>query len=183
LIKGGRYSPEFAIEVVTQKYQDHMPLERQVRIMEREGLKIDSQTLWDQVWALCCLLEPVYKKLLEYVKSQRLILADETPIYLLKKGGKAKWYAWALATADAVYFHVDPSRGADVARELLAGYSGTVITDGYLVYVSLDKTPIKGTEIRWANCWSHARRNFIPESCTKTAMATKGCSTPQFAFQ
>ena len=149
------------MEVVTQKYQDHLPLERQVRIMAREGIKVDSQTLWDQVWALACLLKPVYKKLLIHVKSQRLILADETPIYLLKKGGKAKWYVWGLATADAVYFHVDPSRGAEVARRLLAGYRGTVITDGYCVYVSLDKTPVADADILWANCWSHSRRKYV----------------------
>ena len=161
LIEGGRYSPEFAVEVATQKYLDHLPLERQVRIMAREGLKVDSQTLWDQIWALACLLEPVYDKLLIHVKSQRLLLADETPIYLLKKGGKAKWYTWALATADAVYFHVDPSRGAEVARRLLAGYHGTVITDGYCVYVSLDKTPVEDADILFANCWSHSRRKYV----------------------
>jgi transposase len=161
LIEGGRYSAEFAIEVATQKYQDHLPLERQVRIMAREGLKVDSQTLWDQVWALACLLEPAYDKLLGHVKSQRLLLADETPVYLLKKGGKAKWYAWALATADAVYFHVDPSRGADVARRLLDGYRGSVISDGYIVYASLDGKPAPNTDIIWASCWSHSRRKYV----------------------
>jgi hypothetical protein len=45
LIPGGRYSVEFAIDVAVAKYLDHMPLERQVRVMQREGLKIDSQTL------------------------------------------------------------------------------------------------------------------------------------------
>jgi transposase len=41
-----RYSIDFAIEVAAQKYLDHMPLERQVRAMRREGLEVDSQTLW-----------------------------------------------------------------------------------------------------------------------------------------
>jgi transposase len=31
LIPGGRYSPEFAVEVAIEKYLDHMPLERQSR--------------------------------------------------------------------------------------------------------------------------------------------------------
>jgi transposase len=31
--RGHRYSVEFAVEVATQKYLDHLPLERQARIM------------------------------------------------------------------------------------------------------------------------------------------------------
>ncbi|MFL5358823.1 transposase [Archangium sp.] len=49
---GGRYSVDFAVEVAVAKYLDHMPLEWQVRIMQREGLVVDSQTLWDQIDAL-----------------------------------------------------------------------------------------------------------------------------------
>src|SRR2546428_698586 len=46
---GSRYSTAFAVEVAVNKYLDHLPLERQARIMRREGLVIDSQTLWDQL--------------------------------------------------------------------------------------------------------------------------------------
>ena len=55
---GGRYSVEFGVEVALNKYLDHLPLERQVRMMRREGLEIDSQTLWDQLNVLARHLEP-----------------------------------------------------------------------------------------------------------------------------
>jgi transposase len=35
--------------VAVAKYLDHLPLARQVRQMARAGLRIDSQTLWDQI--------------------------------------------------------------------------------------------------------------------------------------
>src|SRR2546426_257599 len=35
--RGARYAPEFAIEVAVGKYLDHLPLERQGRVMPREG--------------------------------------------------------------------------------------------------------------------------------------------------
>ena len=38
LMKGGRYSIDFAAQVAENKYLDHLPLERQVRAMERAGL-------------------------------------------------------------------------------------------------------------------------------------------------
>lgn len=44
---GSRYSLAFAIKVVLDKWLDHIPLERQCRILERHGLVVTSQTLWD----------------------------------------------------------------------------------------------------------------------------------------
>ncbi len=75
---GGRYSVEFATEVAISKYLDHMPLERQVRMMRREGLDIDSQTLWDQLNVLARHLNPVYDALGEKVLESPVIHADET---------------------------------------------------------------------------------------------------------
>jgi transposase len=45
LIPGGRYSSDFAVHVAVAKYCDHLPLERQVRMMRRQGLDVTSQTL------------------------------------------------------------------------------------------------------------------------------------------
>ena len=58
LIPGGRYAPEFAVGIAVAKYADHLPLERQVRMMAREGLRVDSQTLWDQIQAWRGTLSP-----------------------------------------------------------------------------------------------------------------------------
>ena len=77
LIDGGRYSTEFAVEVATEKYLEHMPLERQVRKMRREGLRVTSQTLWDQLWALAEVLRPAYDGLLPYIFTFSVICADE----------------------------------------------------------------------------------------------------------
>lgn len=41
---GSRYAPEFGVGVAVAKYADHLPLERQVRMMGREGLTVESQT-------------------------------------------------------------------------------------------------------------------------------------------
>jgi transposase len=45
LIPGGRYSQDFAVHVAVAKYADHLPLERQVRMMRRQGLDVTSQAL------------------------------------------------------------------------------------------------------------------------------------------
>lgn len=60
---GSRYAPEFGVGVAVAKYADHLPLERQVRMMAREGLTVDSQTLWDQLNAIARHLAPTHEAL------------------------------------------------------------------------------------------------------------------------
>ena len=61
-IPGGRYSLDFAIQIAVDKYLDHLPLERQSRIMARHGLEVSSQTLWDQLDALARFAQPTYEE-------------------------------------------------------------------------------------------------------------------------
>ena len=168
LIKGGRYSTEVAVEIANEKYLDHMPLERQVRKMRREGLRIDSQTLWDQIWALSQVLRPVYDKLLPYILSFSVICADESVWYLLVKGGRMLWFMWGASCPFAVFVLLEPSRSGEVAIELLGDFEGTIVIDGYEGYNVLARAAPDGTpsKIKLANCWSHVRRKFV--ECEKS---------------
>lgn len=167
LIKGGRYSIDFAIEVAAQKYLDHMPLERQVRVMAREGLVIDSQTLWDQVEALARAARPIYERLVAYVLSLPVLGVDETRWRMM--GGKGdegeakRWQVWGMAAPNAAVYRIEDSRSAAAARNVLGSYQGIVMADGYGVYDSLAKTTGSFT---LANCWAHVRRKFVEiEEC------------------
>lgn len=161
LIPGGRYSPDFAVDVAVSKYLDHMPLERQVRAMAREGLIVDSNTLWDQIHALYLLLAPVHDKLHVYVLSKPVIGTDETHWKYLGPNGaeheQKRWQAWTVVTDDAVSYRIVPSRSADAARSVLNDYGGIVMADGYGVYEHLAKRD----GIVLANCWAHVRRKFF----------------------
>lgn len=163
VVEGGRYSTEFAVEVGVDKYLDHMPLERQVRKMKREGLRVSSQTLWDQIWALAQVLRPVYEALLPYIFSFHVICADESIWYLLQKGGRKKWFIWGASCPYAVYYRLDPNRGGKVAEAFLGEFEGTIITDGYQGYQGLVRAGPNGKKpnIDLSNCWSHARRKFV----------------------
>ena len=77
LIAGGRYSIDFAIALEIDKRLNHLPLDRQRRQMEREGLVITTQAMWDQEDALADLFEASYLKLLKYVLGSDVIGADE----------------------------------------------------------------------------------------------------------
>ena len=156
LIPGGRYSVEFAVEVATAKYLDHLPLERQVRIMGREGLVVDSQTLWDQIDALATHLEPSYEALGERVLQSPVIYADESG-WRWMGSSKPNGSIWSLSSVDTSFYRILTSKSLEAGKSLLAGYLGTVVADGYIVYDILARD---GPSFSLANCWEHAKRKF-----------------------
>ena len=155
---GSRYSPEFAVEVVTAKYLDHMPLERQVRIMGREGLDVDSQTLWDQTEAVARLLAPSARVLLDRVLAADVVYADESWWRLMETKAAKKWWVWSVGTDEAVSYKILDSRSEEAAREVLGTYGGIVMADGYGVYGALSRA---GPGFTLAHCWAHVRRKFV----------------------
>jgi transposase len=166
--RGRRYSADFAVEVAIGKYLDHLPLERQIRMMRREGLTIDSQTLWDQIEALATVLQPTYEAVRQYVLTAPVIGADETWWRFLQGRGAKRWWAWSVTREDAVAYSILETRSQEAARQVLNGYGGIVIADGYGAYDALARA---GPPFTLAHCWAHVRRKFIeaephyPEPC------------------
>jgi transposase len=164
LIPGGRYSTGFAIEVTIDKYADHLPLERQVRRFLREGLVVDSNSLWDQVNALARVCEPVAESIRRYILAQPVVHADETHWKLLdgnKEREQKRWQAWGLVVPDAAHYSILPSRSGDEAEKILTIdgtlFGGVVVCDDYAAYDILKKPG--GATL--AHCWAHARRKFV----------------------
>lgn len=155
---GSRYSVEFAVEVAAAKYLDHMPLNRQVRQMRREGLVVDTQTLWDQIEALASPLQPSHHALKDRVLGSGLVHADETGWRFLGKNSKKRWWAWSVSSEDAVYYRIADSRSTEAAAHLLNGYRGIVMADGYSAYASLARGQ---PGFRLTHCWTHVRRKFV----------------------
>jgi transposase len=170
--RGARYSPEFAIEVAVSKYADHLPLERQVRIMRREGLVVDSQTLWDQLATVAEVLRPTYEALGQYVLQAPIVGADETWWRLMERPAAKRRWVWSVTREDAVVYRILETRSQQAARDMLAGYTGIIMADGYGAYEALARA---GPGITLAHCWAHVRRKFIeaephyPEPC-RTAL-------------
>lgn len=158
LIPGGRYTVEVAAHIAEQKYLDHMPLDRQRRSMNRQGLNVTTPTLWDQLNALADYLEPTYDLLRKYVLGADVIGVDETTWRLMAKKPSTKWWVWAMCCSNAVFYGIGPSRSAKAAREFVGDFEGTIVCDGYKVYETLAK---EKTDLRLSLCWSHARRKFV----------------------
>lgn len=157
MVQGGRYTPEVAICAAKDKYLDQIPIARQVQIAQRQGAKLTSQTLWDQIHALALVLTPLYDRLKELILSQPVVGADESPFKLIQKGGSIKWQAWQLSCPLAVYFAILPKKSAEMGRTLLGEYCGEVMVDGAKAYECL----ARDGPFNLNNCWSHGRRQVL----------------------
>jgi transposase len=148
-------------QILVSKYVDHLPLYRQQQIFKRADIEIAPSTI--DSWVVQCgnLLEPLYDKMVELVKNQRYLQADETTLKVLdsqKKGETHLGYLWVYhaVLSKLCVFDYQKGRGIDAARQILTGYRGALQTDGYKVYnhYCLSK------DITHLACWAHARRYF-----------------------
>lgn len=158
-------SPGLLAYVATAKYVDHLPLYRQEEIFRRLGVDMPRATLARWMVGLSELLRPLYNLMEEDLTAGSVLLMDETPIQVLKGSGKAATsqnYMWVRCRSgpgkNVVLFHYDPSRSSACAKQLLADFSGYLVSDGYEGYGAVVKTR---HDLIHCGCWDHARRRFF----------------------
>jgi transposase len=180
LIEGGMPTEAAVAQVLVARYADHLPLYRQAQGRARQGIEIGRAVLAGWLGAAACEVRPVVARLREILLGSVRLFADETTMPVLDPGrGKTKkGFAWAIARDDrpwggteppAVVFHYAPGRGAEHARDLLAGYTGILQCDGYAGYKGLAAPQDGGEGATLVYCWSHVRRGFFDLAKNKTA--------------
>jgi transposase len=180
LIEGGMPTEAAVAQVLVARYADHLPLYRQAQGLARQGLEIGREVLAGWLGAAAFEVRPVVARLRQILLGSVRLFADETTMPVLDPGrGKTKkGFAWAIARDDrpwggteppAVVFHYAPGRGAEHARDLLAGYTGILQCDGYAGYKGLAAPQDGGEGATLVYCWSHVRRGFFDLGKTKTA--------------
>jgi transposase len=154
---GGRYSLRFGVKVVTDKYVDHLPLARQSRILARHGLRISSQTLWDQVWEISQLLRPCYDKLYAAVLAEPVIGLDQTGWMRLEQRNGKPWQMWCLTSPTAIYHRICDDKSAATFRDLLGEFEGVIVCDALSTHTAGARA---SPGIVLAGCWAHVHRKF-----------------------
>jgi transposase len=156
-LPGSRYSLAFAIKVLLDKWMDHIPLERQVRILERHGLVVTSQTLWDLAYAVAKRLSLVNAALFEYVKAQPVIGLDQTGWPRLEAEASKPWQMWCLTAPGVVVHRIRDDKSAATFKELVGDYVGTIVADALGTHEAGAR---EGPGIVLAGCWAHVFRRF-----------------------
>lgn len=178
-------SPELLAHVVTTKFLDAVPLNRQVEQLERYGIELTAQTLSN--WMVRIGTEaivPLRNLMIERALEAPLTYMDETTLQVLEseKSPTSEHYMWVRVAVwpahsseperRIVLFDYAPYRNGETLARLLEGYRGALVTDALELYD------------RYANaqglvhglCNVHARRGF--EEAREIAEGKKGKGAP-----
>jgi len=123
------------------------------------------------------LLKPIYQALLRSILQSKVLAMDETPTKAghqkkikdknkkktlenkLARGKMKTGYYWPIYGDRAeVVFPFAPTRSGQVVVDLLKGFEGTLLSDGYSAYENFAKANKK---VIHAQCWAHSRRKFV----------------------
>lgn len=132
-------SPSLAAEVIYQKYYMGAPLYRQEKMWDDKGLVLPRNMMAN--WCIKLsqyYFEPLYQLMLKQLKEKCEVLnVDETTIQCNKEPGKkasSNSYMWIVASGEqetrkGVIFYYSKSRSAEIANNLLKGYTNIMVTD------------------------------------------------------
>lgn len=149
--------PSLLTDIILNKYQYHLPLYRQSKIMKSYGIDILDKTLANWVMGCGDGLLPMYDALWIILKNPYLQV-DETPVKLLEtnKNGYMWTYFAPHVGKGIVVFEFSETRKGKVAFKRLKNFKGLLQTDAYTGYGPLrEKEGVTGL-----GCFSHARRKF-----------------------
>ena len=160
LIPQSRLALGLAVHILLARFDDHLSfyrLEQQFR--ERHGLILPRQQMVQWVEHIARWLQPVYEAMWQQMLAGGYLQIDQTPVRVLDpevQGKAARGYLWFYAVPGGdVILEFDPSRGLEPVRKRLKDFKGTIQTDAYEVYQSLER---KESCIQRIGCMAHARR-------------------------
>jgi transposase len=156
--------------VLTSKFCDHLPLNRQSDAYAREGIDLDVSTLADWVGACAATLAPLVGLIRAHVLAGGRIHGDDTTVSVLAKGKTVTGRLWTYVRDDrpfggpappAAIFCYSRDRTAEHPNRHLAGWQGILQADAYAGFNDLYAPERKPGPITEAACWAPGRRGFF----------------------
>lgn len=165
IIPRGIATPSLLAFIITSKYVDGMPLNRQERSFARIGVDLPRQRMADWIMAVGEALQPVIEQLHIELRAGPVLLVDETTVQVLGEQNRADtslsymWCAYGgIPEKPSVVYRYAQSRSTEQAKALVGSYTGIMQTDGYEAY---DRLVREQQGIIHAGCFAHARRKFV----------------------
>lgn len=154
-------------QILVDKFCDHLPIIRQVKRFERDGVFIPYNTILDWAGKAADLLEVLLEPLKKLILASGYMHVDETGLkVLLGKESTNKQhkhihggYLWCYNSSveKLVLFDYRPGRGQEHTHPILKDFKGIIQTDGWQVYQNV---ATKSEDITQICCLAHARRKF-----------------------
>lgn len=150
--------------IISAKFERHLPTYRhQEMLLEPLGMWLSRPLLAGLLQGSARALRPLAECGLRELLLSYVIQVDETPVKYLgaEKGKASTGYLFGYGGDEEhqfLYYDYRASRSRAGPAEILAGYQGILLTDGFGGYESLVKE--SAGKLLAAACWMHARREF-----------------------
>ena len=166
LLRNSIATPSLVAAIMNAKYTNAIPLYRIAQDFEQSDMILGRATMAN--WVIRCserYLSLVYDRLQKHLCAQKIIQADETTCQVTKDGrpSDAKSYMFVYRTSEhckekpVILYQYGKTRSKSNIQKFLTGFSGTLISDAFSGYKSLDRND---ENIHSAFCWAHARRDY-----------------------
>jgi transposase len=181
LIPKSKYNEEVWTDFLINKYQFHLPIERQLFKFIQADVDIKPGMVFNGLKKIYYdYLEVLHEVLIEEMRKADKLHADETRWNVFLEGHKNLWYMWGFRSTNIVLFVVDPTRAAEVPLQTLFNFTESEIeklkskengkfleipremikklnVDRYSAYKVLEKYGL----VLLSFCWVHQRRDII----------------------
>ena len=142
-----------------------------------QGVPISPGTLANSLKRFVPLFDPLYEAILAHQNRTTVRHADETGWRVQEfrdTGRSSRAWLWVSVSKDSVYYIIDPSRSAEVARTLFCDTACIVflVCDRYRAYKTLARELAGKVILCW--CWAHQRRDFVECAAGQDAL-TQWC--------
>ena len=169
-IKKGLPGPGLLAHVITEKYADHIPLNRQEHRLARQGVELSRSTLCDWMASAAKTLEPLYELMKTLILLCGTIHTDDTPVKVRDSERKIKvlarlWIYFGDYLHPYNVFDFTMSRKRDGPSQFLKGFRGYLQADAFSGYDGI----YAGGDVVEVGCNAHARRKFIEAQTTDAA--------------
>lgn len=170
--------PTVLAKLIYDKFIQYLPLYRQVSEWERHGLHTNDKNLSNWVIRVAeDWLQPLYDLMKQLVTAKSVLHIDETYAQIIKrsdgKPAQSSAYNWVCRSVQSegpimILFRSALSRGRAILEDLIKGFKGTVICDGYSAYGQLP-------HVQFANCWAHVRRYWLKANSKNGQIGVQYC--------
>ena len=183
VIPKGIPSVELLVQILVDKYIDHLPLYRIQQRFTRNGIKIPNATIDN--WVKTCIdrLLILYEYSQKLTKAQDYLQVDETTVKVQDKNLKGKthlgyYWVYHAPVNGLLFFEYHASRAGKYINQSLKNFKGYLQTDGYAGYNALAKSK----DIVHVSCMAHIRRKYDEALSNDNARAQKALTYIQALY-
>jgi len=174
-LPGSQASASILAFTMVAKFLDGLPLYRQEKMWEREGVDLLRSKLARWLIDSAVQLQPLYNLMQDVFFAYDIAMSDDTGIQVLKEDGRSPSSRSALwirrggaPETPVVLLDYNVSKGSAVASSLLEHFKGYLVVDAAPSFNAI----VARNELKTVLCNDHSRRKFV-EAGRKAPIAKK----------